>query len=137
MNNHLLNTTPIMDNIIQRGQAGYKLNASELQALMTHATDLCKYVEQETLKSIAIAQKFIEDSVVIHRTVREPERQVFYIDVGNMPQQRIDAYLESIRDKDTLSNFKMPERRVFFVDVGEMPSHTVKECLATIRNMMA
>lgn len=39
----------------------------------------------------------LEDSVIIYRIVRAPERRVFFIDVGNMPPQRIKAYLESIK----------------------------------------
>ena len=39
----------------------------------------------------------LEDSVIIYRIVRAPERRVFFIDTGNMPPQRVNAYLESIR----------------------------------------
>ena len=39
----------------------------------------------------------LEDSVVIYRLVRAPERRVFYIDVGNMPAQRVKQYLEQVR----------------------------------------
>jgi hypothetical protein len=40
----------------------------------------------------------LEDSTIIYTIVRAPERRVFYIDVGNMPQQRIKQYLESIKN---------------------------------------
>ena len=40
----------------------------------------------------------LEDSIIIYRIVRAPERRVFYIDVGNMPQQRVKQYLESIKN---------------------------------------
>lgn len=40
----------------------------------------------------------LEDAAIIYRIVRAPERRVFYIDVGNMPQQRVKGYLESIRN---------------------------------------
>lgn len=39
----------------------------------------------------------LEDAVIIYRIVRAPERRVFMIDVGNMPQQRAKAYLEAIK----------------------------------------
>jgi hypothetical protein len=39
----------------------------------------------------------LEDSVIIYRIVRAPERRVFFVDVGNMPPQRVKAYLESIK----------------------------------------
>ena len=40
----------------------------------------------------------LEDSVIIYRLVRAPERRVFYIDVGNMPAQRVKQHLEQIRN---------------------------------------
>lgn len=39
----------------------------------------------------------LEDAVIIYRIVRAPERRVFYIDVGNMNQQQVKRYLESIK----------------------------------------
>lgn len=41
----------------------------------------------------------LEDSVIIYRIVRAPERRVFYIDVGNMNQQQVKRYLESIKNE--------------------------------------
>ena len=48
----------------------------------------------------------LEDSIIIYRIVRAPERRVFYIDVGNMPQQRVKQYLESI--KNDIRQKRMP-----------------------------
>lgn len=39
----------------------------------------------------------LEDSVIIYRIVRAPERRVFFVDTGNMPPQRVKAYLEAIK----------------------------------------
>lgn len=41
----------------------------------------------------------IEDAVIIYRIVRAPERRVFYIDVGNMPAQRVKQYLEQVKNE--------------------------------------
>jgi hypothetical protein len=41
----------------------------------------------------------LEDSVIIYRIVRAPERRVFFIDVGNMPPQRVKAYLDAVRNE--------------------------------------
>lgn len=41
----------------------------------------------------------LEDSVIIYRIVRAPERRVFFLDVGNMPPQRVKAYLESVKNE--------------------------------------
>jgi len=39
----------------------------------------------------------LEDAVIIYRIVRAPERRIFYIDTGNMPAQKVRAYLENIK----------------------------------------
>jgi hypothetical protein len=41
----------------------------------------------------------LEDAVIIYRIVRAPERRVFYIDVGNMNQQQVKRYLESVKNE--------------------------------------
>jgi hypothetical protein len=38
----------------------------------------------------------IEDSIVIYRLVRAPERLVFYVDVGNMPAPKAEQYLQKL-----------------------------------------
>ena len=40
----------------------------------------------------------LEDSAIIYRIVRAPERRVFYIDVGNMPPNRVKQYLEQVKN---------------------------------------
>jgi hypothetical protein len=40
----------------------------------------------------------LEDSAIIYRIVRAPERRVFYIDVGNMAPHRVKQHLETIRN---------------------------------------
>lgn len=41
----------------------------------------------------------LEDSVVVYRVARAPERRVFYIGVGNLPKTRAEQYMKSIIDK--------------------------------------
>jgi hypothetical protein len=36
----------------------------------------------------------IEDSMLVYRVIRAPERRVFYIDVGNIPPENVADYLE-------------------------------------------
>ena len=38
----------------------------------------------------------IEDSLVIYRLLRSSERRVFYIDVGNLPKQKAEQYLQDV-----------------------------------------
>mgnify|MGYP005815973923 CR=1 FL=1 len=41
----------------------------------------------------------IEDAVVIYRISRAPERRIFYIDVGNLPKQKAEQYLNDIMNR--------------------------------------
>ena len=43
--------------------------------------------------------RMIEDSVVIYRISRAPERRIFYIDVGNLPKVKAEQYLKDIMDR--------------------------------------
>jgi hypothetical protein len=43
--------------------------------------------------------RMMEDSCVIYRVARAPERRVFYIDVGNLPKQKAEQYLYDIMQK--------------------------------------
>ena len=38
----------------------------------------------------------IEDSLVIYRMSRAPERRIFYIDVGNLPKAKAEQYLREV-----------------------------------------
>jgi hypothetical protein len=40
--------------------------------------------------------KMMEDSLVIYRIARAPERRIFYIDVGNLPKVKAEQYLKDI-----------------------------------------
>lgn len=43
--------------------------------------------------------KMMEDALVIYRISRAPERRIFYIDVGNLPKQRAEQYVNEIMNK--------------------------------------
>ena len=43
--------------------------------------------------------RMIEDSLVIYRMARAPERRIFYIDVGNLPKTKAEQYLQSVMNK--------------------------------------
>jgi hypothetical protein len=43
----------------------------------------------------------LEDSLIIYRISRAPERRVFYIDVGNLPKAKAEQYVQSV-----MANFK-------------------------------
>ena len=43
--------------------------------------------------------RMIEDSVVIYRISRAPERRIFYIDVGNLPKVKAEQYLKEVMNR--------------------------------------
>ena len=43
--------------------------------------------------------KMIEDSIVIYRLSRAPERRIFYIDVGNLPKVKAEQYLQQVMQR--------------------------------------
>ena len=43
--------------------------------------------------------RMIEDAVVIYRIARAPERRIFYIDVGNLPKVKAEAYLKDVMNR--------------------------------------
>lgn len=52
--------------------------------------------------------RMIEDSIVIYRLSRAPERRIFYIDVGNLPKVKAEQYLHQVmqryRNKQTYNS---------------------------------
>ena len=43
--------------------------------------------------------RMIEDSLVIYRLSRAPERRIFYIDVGNLPKVKAEQYLREVMNR--------------------------------------
>ena len=43
--------------------------------------------------------RMIEDSLVIYRMSRAPERRIFYIDVGNLPKIKAEQYLREVMNR--------------------------------------
>jgi hypothetical protein len=57
--------------------------------------------------------RMIEDSVVIYRISRAPERRIFYIDVGNLPKVKAEQYL-----KDVMNRYR--NKLVYDASTGEI-----------------
>ena len=57
--------------------------------------------------------RMMEDSTVIYRISRAPERRLFYIDVGNLPKGKAEEYLQ-----DQMRRFQ--NKLVYDVDTGEI-----------------
>jgi len=57
--------------------------------------------------------RMIEDSLVIYRMSRAPERRIFYIDVGNLPKVKAEQYL-----KDVMMRYR--NKMVYDANTGEV-----------------
>ena len=57
--------------------------------------------------------RMIEDSLVIYRLSRAPERRIFYIDVGNLPKIKAEQYL-----RDVMNRYR--NKLVYNADTGEV-----------------
>ena len=57
--------------------------------------------------------RMIEDSLVIYRISRAPERRIFYIDVGNLPKVKAEQYL-----RDVMSRYR--NKLVYNASTGEI-----------------
>ena len=44
-------------------------------------------------------KELLEDSIIIYRVQRAPERRVFYIDVGNMPSHKAMGFVERVKNE--------------------------------------
>lgn len=51
----------------------------------------------EPLFKVYKQKELLEDSILIYRIQRAPERRAFYIDVGDMPLQKTGPYLEKVK----------------------------------------
>jgi hypothetical protein len=41
----------------------------------------------------------MKDAMLLHRITRAPEKRVFYVDIGNLPPNEVDAYMERLKQK--------------------------------------
>ena len=57
--------------------------------------------------------RMIEDSLVIYRLSRAPERRIFYIDVGNLPKIKAEQYL-----RDVMNRYR--NKQVYDANTGEI-----------------
>lgn len=57
--------------------------------------------------------KMMEDALVIYRIARAPERRIFYVDVGNLPKTKADAYV-----RDIMQRYR--NKLIYNIETGEI-----------------
>ena len=59
----------------------------------------------------------IEDSLIIYRITRSPEKRVFYIDTGNLPKTQAEQYVQQL-----ISKFR--QKKVYDIETGTIKGNT-------------
>jgi len=86
----------------QGGQSGVKFSKDSITYCSSGLVDRNKgstlsYLHK-AIKSLN-QLRMIEDSLVIYRLSRAPERRIFYIDVGNLPKVKAEQYLRDVMNR--------------------------------------
>ena len=88
--------------ISEGGMQGIKLPLDSIIYTPSGVTDSNSGLMLSYLhKAIKIVNqlKMMEDALVIYRISRAPERRIFYVDVGNLPKQKAEQYVNDIMNK--------------------------------------
>lgn len=87
------------DTALVKSNQGVKISKDAIQyttsgLLDPSRTKVLSYL-QKAIKPVN-QLRMMEDSLVIYRLSRAPERRIFYIDVGNLPKGKAEEYLKNI-----------------------------------------
>jgi len=96
--------------------AGLKISADSITYVTSGVIDQTKNMVMGHLhKAIKPVNqlRMIEDAIVIYRIVRAPERRIFYVDVGNLPKVKAEAYL-----RDVMARYR--NKLVYDASTGEI-----------------
>jgi hypothetical protein len=81
------------------GEGGIKITRDAIaycnSGLIDRNKGICLSYLHKAIKSLN-QLRMIEDSLVIYRLSRAPERRIFYIDVGNLPKVKAEQYLRDV-----------------------------------------
>jgi len=87
------------DNMMEKHNQGVKIHPDSIIYCTSGQLDpgrsrILSYL-QKAIKPVN-QLRMMEDSLVIYRLSRAPERRIFYIDVGNLPKGKAEEYLKNI-----------------------------------------
>ena len=100
---------PVLSDIYNYGSYKYSLTEKAIkftEESITYSTSGLLDTERKMVlshlhKALKPANQLgmLEDSVVIYRVARAPERRIFYIDVGNLPKTKAEEYINSLMSR--------------------------------------
>jgi hypothetical protein len=116
------NNTLVSPYSVGRMYMNYKLQIPEFLVAMV---DTGKYhpirqypvsILHRALK-VANQLRLLEDSILIYRLTRAPERRIFYIDVGNLPPAKAEEHIE-----DIMRQYRT--EKIYNTDTGSLNSNS-------------
>jgi len=79
------------------------LDKNQIVHFRLHTSDPAFYPYGRSVGALATrifrSLKMMEDAMLIYRLQRAPERRIFYIDVGNLPASKAEAFIERLKEK--------------------------------------
>jgi hypothetical protein len=80
-----------------------ELDKNQIVHFRLHTSDPKFYPYGRSIASAAISifrsLKLMEDAMLVYRLARAPERRIFYIDVGQLPSSKAEAFIEDIKQR--------------------------------------
>jgi len=86
-----------------RNEQFIELDKNQIVHFRLHTSDPKFYPYGKSIAAGAISifrsLKLMEDAMMVYRLARAPERRIFYIDVGQLPTSKAEAFLEDIKQR--------------------------------------
>jgi hypothetical protein len=102
MEEYYIYTDTERDALIPTSPTGIKFSVDSIcyvhSGIIDAATKKVVGYLQKAIRPLNMLRQ-IEDSVVIYRIARAPERRIFYVDVGNLPKQKAEQYVRDIMNR--------------------------------------
>tara|TARA_R110000824_G_scaffold14030_1_gene60283 strand:- start:2784 stop:4565 length:1782 start_codon:yes stop_codon:yes gene_type:complete len=80
-----------------------ELDKNQIVHFRLHTSDPKYYPYGKSIMAGAVrvyrSLKLMEDAMLVYRLSRAPERRIFYIDVGNLPSSKAEAFMETIKTR--------------------------------------
>ena len=87
----------------ERNQKYIELDRNQIVHFRLHTSDPKFYPYGKSIASAAISifrsLKLMEDAMLVYRLARAPERRIFYIDVGQLPTSKAEAFIEDVKQR--------------------------------------
>ena len=80
-----------------------ELDKNQIVHFRLHSSDPKYYPYGKSILAGAIrvyrSLKLMEDAMLVYRLSRAPERRIFYVDIGNLPASKAEAFLETMKTR--------------------------------------